>query len=92
NEIPIVVTNKDGDVTTYTVTVTRTEKFRSANLKSLKLTSGTLSPTFNKGVYQYTTIVENTVSSVGVTPVAEDANATIEVNGKEIPSGATSPY
>ncbi|WP_195980107.1 cadherin-like beta sandwich domain-containing protein [Clostridium butyricum] len=92
NEIPIVVTNKDGDVTTYKVTVTRTEKFRSANLKSLKLTSGTLSPTFNKGVYQYTTIVENTVSSVGVTPVAEDANATIEVNGKEIPSGATSPY
>ena len=92
NEIPITVTGKDGDVTTYNVVVTRTEQFRSADLKSLRLTNGSLSPSFNKGVYEYTAVVENSVSSVGVTPVAEDTNATIEVNGKELPSGATSPY
>lgn len=92
NEIPITVTGKDGDVTIYNVVVTRTEQFRSANLKSLRLTNGSLSPSFNKGVYEYTAVVENSVSSVGVIPVAEDANATIEVNGKELPSGATSPY
>lgn len=92
NEIPITVTTKDGDTTVYNITVTRTEQFRSANLKSLKLTSGSLSPSFNKEVYEYTAIVDNKVSSVGVIPTAEDANATIEVNGKKLPSGATSPY
>lgn len=92
NKIKITVTGKDGDVTIYTVVVTRTEKFRSADLKSLRLTNGTLSPSFNKGVYEYTAVVENSVSSVGVIPVAEDVNAKIEVNGKKLPSGATSPY
>ncbi|WP_294407088.1 cadherin-like beta sandwich domain-containing protein [uncultured Clostridium sp.] len=92
NKITITVTSRSGDSTVYTVVVTRTEKFRSADLKSLKLTSGSLSPTFNKGVYEYTAIVENSVSSVGVIPVAEDAEATIRVEGKKLPSGATSPY
>lgn len=92
NKISITVTSKTGGSTVYTVVVTRTEKFRSADLKSLKLTSGSLSPAFNKGVYEYTAIVENSVSSVGVIPVAEDAEATIRVEGKKLPSGATSPY
>ena len=92
NEIPITVKTKNGDTTIYNVVVTRTEQFRSADLKSLKLTKGTLSPTFNKGVYEYSVSVDNSVTSIGVTPVAEDSNATIEVNGKEVPSGATSPY
>lgn len=92
NEIPITVKTKNGDTTIYNVVVTRTEQFRSADLKSLKLTKGTLSPTFNKGVYEYSVLVDNSVSSIGVTPVAEDSNATIEVNGKEVPSGATSSY
>lgn len=91
NVIEIVVKTKDGDTSTYTVDVTRTAQFRSAALKSLALTSGTLSPAFNKGIYEYTASVENTVTSIGVTPTAEDANATITVNGKTIPSGATSP-
>ena len=92
NEIPITVKTSDGDTTVYNVIVTRTEQFRSSDLKSLKLTKGTLSPTFNKGVYEYSVSVDNSVSSIGVTPVAEDSNATIEVNGKEVPSGATSSY
>lgn len=93
NKIPITVTANDGDdVITYEVNVIRAEEFRSSNLTALKLTSGALSPTFNKGVYEYTAIVENTITSVGVTATAEDKNATIEVNGKEVPSGATSPY
>ena len=92
NKIPITVKTSNGDTTVYNVVVTRTEQFRSADLKSLKLTKGTLSPTFNKGVYEYSVSVDNSVTSIGVTPVAEDSNATIEVNGKEVPSGATSPY
>ena len=92
NRIPITVTTSDGDTATYNVVVTRTEKFRSTALTGLRLTSGTLSPTFNKGIYEYTAIVENSVTSVGVTPTAEDSNATIKVNGKTVPSKATSPY
>jgi glucan-binding YG repeat protein len=92
NKIDIEVTTKDGDTNTYTVDVTRTEQFRSANLKGLTLTSGTLSPTFNKGVYEYTATVNNDVTSVGIKPIAEDSNATITVNDKTVPSGATSPY
>ena len=91
NDISITVKTKDGDTTVYNVVVTRTEQFRSANLKSLRLTKGSLSPTFNKEVYEYSVAVDNSVTSIGVTPVAEDANATIEVNGKKLPSGATSP-
>ena len=56
------------------------------------MTQGTFTPTFNKGVYEYTSTVDNTVTSIGVKPVAEDANATITVNGTTVPSGATSPY
>ena len=92
NRIPITVTTSDGESVTYTVIVTRTEKFRSTALTGLRLTSGTLSPTFNKGIFEYTAVVENSVTSVGVTPTAEDSNATIKVNNKTVPSGATSPY
>ena len=92
NTVEIVITTKEGDTSTYTVNVTRTELFRSAQLASLGLTQGTLTPGFNKGVYEYTATVDNGTTSIGVTPKAEDATATITVNGKKVPSGATSPY
>jgi glucan-binding YG repeat protein len=92
NEVDIILTTKDGDTNTYVINVTRTELFRSAQLTGLKLTSGTLSPTFNKGIYEYSATVDNSVTSIGVTPTAEDPNATITVNSKKVPSGATSPY
>lgn len=92
NDIPITLKTKDGITTTYNVQVIRTEAFRSSQLKSLKLSKGTLNPAFNKGIYDYTATVENTVTSITVTPVAEDSNATITVNDKKLPSGATSPY
>jgi len=92
NTVNIVLTTTDGDTNTYAVNVTRTPIFRSTNLTALTLTSGTLTPTFNKGVYEYTGTVDNSISSIGVTSTAEDANATIEVNGIVVPSGATSSY
>ena len=92
NDVQIELTTKDGDSSTYTVNVTRTALFRSAQLTGITLTSGSLSPAFNKGIYEYTGIVDNSVSSIGITPTAEDSAATITVNGKTIPSGATSPY
>ena len=75
---------------TYTITVTRTAQFRSSQLSALTLTSGSLTPIFNKGIYQYTATVDNSITAVGVTPTALDTNATITVNGTTVPSGATS--
>ena len=92
NKIPVVVTTKEGDTSTYTVNVVRAEKFRSANLSGLTLSSGTLNPAFNKEIYEYTAIVDNTVSSITVTAIAEDPTATIKINDKKIPSGAASGY
>lgn len=77
---------------TYVVNVIRADTFRSANLSSLTLSSGTLNPAFNKEIYTYTAIVENSVSAITVTPVAEDPASTIKVNDVKLPSGATSGY
>ncbi|MCE5222199.1 MAG: cadherin-like beta sandwich domain-containing protein [Clostridium sp.] len=92
NKIPVVVTTKEGETSTYMVNVVRAEKFRSANLSGLTLSSGTLNPAFNKEIYEYTAIVDNTVSSITVTAKAEDSAATIKINDKKIPSGAASGY
>ncbi|NRT74147.1 cadherin-like beta sandwich domain-containing protein [Clostridium beijerinckii] len=92
NDVEVIVTTKDGDTNTYNIEVTRTALFRSSQLTGLTLTSGTLTPAFNKGVYEYSGTVDNSITSIGVTPTAEDVNATITVNGKKVPSGATSPY
>jgi glucan-binding YG repeat protein len=92
NEVDVVLTTKDGDSSTYTINVTRTAQFRSSQLTGLSLTSGTLAPTFNKGIYEYTATVDNSVTSIGVIPKAEDVTATVTVNDKTVPSGATSPY
>lgn len=92
NRIDVIVTTKEGLTTTYSVVVNRAEKFRSSYLTSLGLSSGTLSPTFNKEVTEYDVSVDNSVTSINVTAVAEDANAVIKIAGKKVPSGATSSY
>lgn len=91
NEIQIKVETEEGIKGTYNIVVNRTERERSAQLSSLKLTKGTLSPSFNKGIYEYTATVDNNVTSIGITAVTVDPTATITIDGDEIPSGATSP-
>lgn len=92
NKIPIVVTTKEGGIATYNVKVIRTEKDRSSYLSGLTLSSGTLDPGFNKELTEYNVSVENDVSSIYVTPTAEDPNATIKVNGTKVKSGVPSKY
>lgn len=91
NEIQIKVETEEGIKGTYNIVINRTERERSAQLSSLKLTKGTLSPSFNKGIYEYTATVDNNVTSIGITAVTVDPAATITIDGDEIPSGATSP-
>ncbi|AOR24572.1 cadherin-like beta sandwich domain-containing protein [Clostridium taeniosporum] len=92
NDIAIKVTTQDGEVEVYNIEVTRTEAPRSSYLKSLKIKSATISPSFNKQTFDYTATVENKVTAVTITPTAEYSTSTIRVNGKKVVSGGTTGY
>jgi len=62
----------------------------SPYLSNLIPSAGTLNPGFSKTTTAYTTTVNNSVSSITLTPTAEDANATITVNGATVSSGTAS--
>jgi tRNA threonylcarbamoyladenosine modification (KEOPS) complex Pcc1 subunit len=89
NAITIVVTAPDSTTTkTYTVTVTRAEPLsNNADLGSLAISSGSLSPTFDSSVTSYTASVVSSCSSVTVTPTRSGSGATIAVNGTSVASG-----
>jgi len=62
----------------------------NADLASLSLSQGTLSPAFSSGTTSYSTSVVNGVTSLTVTPTSASSVATIRLNGSVIASGATS--
>jgi gliding motility-associated-like protein len=91
NTITTVVTAFDGTTKqTYTVTVTRLPLSTDATLSALALSSGTLSPVFTTGNFNYTASVPNAVGSITITPTLNDATATLTVNGNAQASGAAS--
>lgn len=62
-----------------------------ANLSSLSLSMGTLSPGFSKDTTSYTvTDVSNSTTSITVTPSVEDLTAKVTVNGTVVQSGQSS--
>ena len=90
NTITLIATAADGATTkTYTITVTRAG-FTNANLSSLKVSRGTLTPVFSANTISYTASVVNGVTSMTVTPATSDPNATITVNGTAVASDSTS--
>jgi gliding motility-associated-like protein len=77
----LVVTSQDGlSSKTYTITAT----VNSANLAGISLSSGTLSPAFDTNTTAYTATVDNTVSTLSVTPTAMDLGASITINNNGI--------
>ena len=96
NVLTIIVTAQDGiTIDTYTVVITRATPGLSsdASLSSLSLSSGLLNPTFSSSVTGYTDAVSNSVTSVTIIPVVNQANATIKINGNAATSGvASSPF
>jgi len=90
NVISTVVTAPDGTTTkTYTVTVTRVSN--NALLTSIKVNPVTTLTTVSGADFRdYTTTVPNSESTVKITPTAQDATATIQVNGITVASGAAS--
>ncbi len=61
-----------------------------ATLSALAVSKGTLSPAFSGGTTSYNDAVLNTVTSITVTPTANDPTATIKVNGTAVASGTAS--
>jgi hypothetical protein len=62
----------------------------NADLGSLVASVGTLTPVFDGGTSAYAVSVPNATGSMTVTPTAAQANATINVNGSTVTSGAAS--
>jgi hypothetical protein len=91
NTINVLVTAQDGSINqTYTITVTRAAS-TNANLSSLAISQGTLSPSFASGTTSYSVSVGSAVYSLNVAPTIADANATVIIKkGTSITSGSAS--
>jgi hypothetical protein len=74
----------------YSPAGTFSVKSNDATLSALAISSGTLSPAFSSGNITYTDSVINTVTSITVTPTANESHATIKVNGSNVNSGSPS--
>lgn len=82
NKINVVVTAPSGDKKTYTITVTREDnRSKNNNLSSIKLSTGTLSPSFSSGRTTYNVSVPFDVSSIKVEATAEDSKSKVVVSG-----------
>ena len=66
--------------------VVRVTGDNNADLGSLTISSGTLSPPCSNSDSTYTASVDNSVTQVTVTPTASDSSATITVNGNTVTS------
>jgi Cadherin-like beta sandwich domain len=80
--ISIVVTAVSGSQNTYIVTVNRTALGGNNNLQSLSVSPGPLAPSFSAGTTSYTVDVGTSVTSVTVTARAQDAGASVSINGQ----------
>ncbi len=86
-DVVIEVTAQDGITKkTYTVHVTRLPG--NAYLSAITVSTGTLTPTFDRLTVYYTLALNESADVVGITTVKEDNNATTKING--IPSTSTS--
>ncbi|WP_291400567.1 cadherin-like beta sandwich domain-containing protein, partial [Daejeonella sp.] len=91
NTVRVDVTAQNGLVQeSYTVTITRGAPTSEDKLSSLSVTNATLSPTFSENTFAYTSSVNFSVSSVRLTAIAKDVNASIRINGELLKSGVAS--
>jgi hypothetical protein len=86
-QIPIVVTAPNGTQATYVVTVNRAALAGNNSLQSLTVSPGILAPAFDANTLNYSVNVGSSVSSLNVTAILQDANASMTVNGQATNSG-----
>ena len=85
----VTITNPDGQSSAASV-LDVVAPSTNANLASLTVSAGVLSPVFATATMNYTDAVDYATTSITVTPTTADATATIKVNGIAITSGRAS--
>ncbi len=73
--------NSSSNNNNSTDTEEKEEKSSNANLASLTIGSGTLTPKFNKSTTTYAVTLEDDVTSLTVNAKAEDSKAKVEISG-----------
>lgn len=72
------------------VSITDNDKSDNANLSSMLLSKGTLTPDFSPAVTSYHALVPHSVSSITVKPSLEETHASVTVNGVGVGDGQDS--
>ncbi|MDF1510284.1 cadherin-like beta sandwich domain-containing protein [Robertmurraya sp. DFI.2.37] len=72
---------------TYTIMVTRLAS-DNVQLSSLEINEGVLSPAFEPSIYSYFAEVSHDITAVSITPVVDDKNAKLLINGQLQASGS----
>ena len=74
----------------HSLSVTFAALSSNADLASLTVSAGTLSPAFASGTITYTDSVSNATTLITVTPTLADSTATVKINGNTVASGSAS--
>ncbi len=93
NTIEVVVTARNGETRTITITVNRAQPVvlsNNADLSNLTLSSGDLTPVFSTAIVSYSASVSSIIDNITVTPTTADANAVILVDGVTVSSNTAS--
>lgn len=85
------VASDDGDENPFDIALAGAGiVINDANLSSLTLSAGTLSPPFAPATTSYSASVDQATVSITVTPATADVGATVTVNGAPVASGSAS--
>ena len=76
NSVNVKVKNSAGNITTYTITITRKDNRSTVNtLSNLTISSGTLSPAFSSDKTSYSATVSHDVSSIKIDATLTDSKS-----------------
>lgn len=87
NSIPIVVTAQDHSMKTYIVDITRAAAATNADLASLAISVGTLSPGFSSSTLSYSASGAYSQTSLNLTATTSSEYATLTIGGQSATSG-----
>lgn len=84
NNVSVTVTAPSGATKTYTISITREDpRSSNANLTSLKVDGGEISPVFNQNTTIYEVSVPFSVENLNLKAVTQDSKAKVSISGAE---------